>query len=98
TGVSTTTVTVNPAGSGPTLTLAPPAAGPRVTGSSQQFTATLKDSTGTAVVGATIQLVVTGVNPYSNSGVTNSSGVATFSYTGALAGTDSARASGALAG
>src|SRR5262249_3488000 len=62
TGASTTTVTVNPAGSGPTLTLAPPAAGPRVTGSSQQLTATLKDATGTAVAGNPLPVLVTRSN------------------------------------
>lgn len=71
-----------------TLVLAPAVAGPDVTGTPQTLTATLKDSTGTPISGATVQFAITGVNPGTGTATTNTSGVAAFSYTGTHNGND----------
>ncbi|HJQ24187.1 MAG TPA: PKD domain-containing protein, partial [Blastocatellia bacterium] len=78
------TVTVD----SPTLTLSPAAAGPLVAGTSQTMTATLRSGSGAGIEGVTVQFNVTGANPTGGSVVTNSSGVATFTYAGANNGDD----------
>ncbi|HEU5422279.1 MAG TPA: Ig-like domain-containing protein, partial [Nitrolancea sp.] len=57
------------------------------TGASVTVTATLSQTAG-ALAGRTIRFTVSGANPTSGSGTTNSSGQATFSYAGATAGSD----------
>jgi RHS repeat-associated protein/uncharacterized repeat protein (TIGR01451 family) len=71
-----------------TLTLAPAIAGPDVTGSSQTMTATVVSITGAPVSGATVQFNVTGANSASGSTITDSTGTATFTYTGTHSGVD----------
>jgi len=71
-----------------TLTLAPAIAGPDVTGSSQIMTATVVGATGAPVSNAVVQFNVTGANSASGSAITDSTGVATFTYTGTNSGVD----------
>jgi RHS repeat-associated protein len=92
---SNVTVTVNPATTA-YLILSPTMAGPDVVGSSQTMTAVLKTNsgpTGTPISGVTVSFVVTGVNPTSGSGTTDTTGTATFTYTGANSGNDTVQAS-----
>ena len=86
---ATATITVNPAPS--TVVLAPAMAGPDVTGTAQTLTATVTQA-GVPVAGAAVQFTVTGVNATSGNATTNSSGVATFSYSGANQGADTVQA------
>jgi hypothetical protein len=74
-------------GGGSNLTLEPATASNNV-GTSHTVTATLKDSSGNPVVGATILFSVSGANSASGSDTTDSSGQATFTYTGTNAGGD----------
>jgi RHS repeat-associated protein/uncharacterized repeat protein (TIGR01451 family) len=74
------------------LVLTPAIAGPNVKGTSQTMTATLKDAAGVPIPNATVQFNVTGVNPASETGTTNASGAATFTYVGANAGADTVQA------
>lgn len=76
--------------------LTPSAAGPNVTGTTQTLTATLKDRFGAALSGVTIQFVVTGLNATSSTTTTDANGVASFTYTGANAGTDSVQATASM--
>lgn len=55
--------------------------------------ATLLDSGNNPLVGKTITFAVTGANPTSGTAITDSSGVASFSYTGQNNGTDTVQAS-----
>jgi RHS repeat-associated protein len=89
---SNVTVIVNAAAM--TIALSPAMAGPDVTGTSQAFTATVTQS-GVPVSGAAVQFTVTGANPTTSNTTTNSSGVASFSYTGLTQGTDTVSASSA---
>ncbi len=57
-------------------------------GTPHTVTATLTDENGTPVSGATIQFNVTGAHTTGGPGVTNASGEATFTYTGANLGDD----------
>ncbi|MEA2561003.1 MAG: mucin9 [Acidobacteriota bacterium] len=79
------------------LVLTPAIAGPNVKGTSQTMTATLKDSAGVPIPGATVQFNVTGVNLTSGTGTTDAAGVATFTYTGANAGADAVQATSGAA-
>jgi RHS repeat-associated protein/uncharacterized repeat protein (TIGR01451 family) len=79
------------------LVLTPAAAGQNVVGSPQTFTATLKDSNGVAISGATVQFTVTGANPRISSGATNASGIVALTYTGAAAGLDTVQATSGTA-
>lgn len=79
------------------LVLAPAIAGPDVTGTSQTLTATLKDSTSAPIANATVTFTVTGANPTTGTATTNSSGVATFTYTGTHNGNDSVQATSGTA-
>jgi RHS repeat-associated protein len=88
---SFTTVVRNPLVGG-RLTLAPITAGPNTVGTTQALTATLVDRNGNPLGGKTVTLAVTGANPTTLSATTSASGDATFTYTGANAGTDVAQA------
>ena len=78
---------------GATLTLSPASAGPDVVGTQQTLTATFLDRNGNPLSGKTVSFAVTGANPATGTGVTDSNGVATFTYTGANTGVDTAQAS-----
>jgi len=93
---ATTTAVTNPQQFN-SLVLTPAAAGQNVVGSPQTFTATLKDSNGVAISGATVQFTVTGANPRTSSGVTNASGIVALTYTGAAAGLDTVQATSGTA-
>jgi Bacterial Ig-like domain (group 1) len=85
------TITVNPPANTPpsgTIVLAPGSAGPIVTGTSQQIQATVTNNTGAAIANASVTFTVTGPNKTTGTATTNSSGIATFSYTGTNAGVD----------
>ncbi len=70
------------------VTLSPATATKNVN-TSQTITATVRDGTGTLMSNETVQFKVTGANPVgATDRVTNASGVATFSYTGTVAGAD----------
>jgi RHS repeat-associated protein len=88
---ATTTVTVNPEPI--SIVLNPAMVGPNVTGTTQAMTATVTiGNTGSPISGASVQFTVTGANATTGNGTTNSSGVATFSYTGAKQGADTVQA------
>jgi RHS repeat-associated protein len=74
------------------ITLAASAQPPYTTGSSQAFSASLLDQDGTPQIGVTVTFAVSGANSIIGSATTSSSGVATFSYTGANHGTDTIQA------
>lgn len=86
---SNVTITVNPQPF--TIVLSPSIAGPDVPGASQTMTATVTSGS-SPISGASVQFAVTGANATSGNTTTNSSGVATFSYTGANSGTDTVQA------
>jgi hypothetical protein len=69
------------------VTLLPPS-GVSPVGSTPLFHATVRDAAGAPLPGAVVRFVVTGANARSGTATTNSSGVATFQYTGSAAGTD----------
>jgi RHS repeat-associated protein len=78
---------------GATLALAPAAAGPNVTGTTQTLSATLKNASNAPMSGALVQFTVNGPNATSGSATTDANGVAAFTYTGTSDGTDTAQAS-----
>lgn len=88
----TITVNVSPELEGANLSLAAGKSGPHSTGSSQPLNATLRSSGGNPLANYGVQFEVTGPNATTGSAVTDASGVATFSYTGANVGTDAVRA------
>jgi uncharacterized repeat protein (TIGR01451 family) len=65
-----------------------PASATNLVGTTHTVTATLTDTTGAPVVGAPIAFTVSGANPTTGSGTTNSAGQATFTYTGTVPGSD----------
>jgi Bacterial Ig-like domain (group 1) len=69
------------------MTLEPPTA-ENLRGTDHTVTATLTDDEGAPVSGATVEFAVTGANSATGPGVTNASGQATFTYTGANLGND----------
>jgi hypothetical protein len=75
------------AGTAETLDLAP-AVDSNPEDTPHTVTATVEDSNGDPVEGVTVEFTVTGVNPMMGDAVTNASGVATFTYTGATVGDD----------
>ena len=85
-------VNASPALTGATLQLAPVAPGPYVTGTLQSVRATLRNSAGNPLANFGVEFTVSGPNATAGSAVTNSSGVATFSYAGANPGTDTVTA------
>jgi RHS repeat-associated protein len=88
----TVTVNASPALDGATLALAAVNGAPYATGTSQPLRATLRNASGSALPNYGVQFDVTGPNVTAGIAVTDASGVATFSYTGANVGTDSIRA------
>ena len=88
------TITVDPAPSlqGASLVLAPSSPGPLTVGTPETLTATLTDAQSHPIGNFVVQIVVTGANPTVTTLATNAAGVATFTYTGAVAGTDTAQA------
>ncbi|HEX7153857.1 MAG TPA: Ig-like domain-containing protein [Thermoanaerobaculia bacterium] len=79
------------------LVLTPANAGPNVAGTAQTMTATLKDTKGVAIAGAAVTFVVTGAHPSTGSATTDANGVATFTFTGATAGSDVVQATSGAA-
>jgi RHS repeat-associated protein len=86
------TVNASPALLGATLQLVAAAPGPYVTGTPQTVRATLRNSAGNPLANFGVEFTVTGPNATTGSGVTNTSGIATFTYTGTNPGTDSVTA------
>ena len=86
------TVNASPALVGATLQLAAVAAGPYVTGTPQSVRATLRNSAGNPLANFGVEFTVTGPNATTGSGVTNASGIATFTYAGTNPGTDTVTA------
>jgi RHS repeat-associated protein/uncharacterized repeat protein (TIGR01451 family) len=76
-----------------TLVLSPASAGPVVVGTAQQLQAFFTDGNNAPVANAVITFTVTGPNATSGTATTNSSGKATFVYSGATSGVDSIVAS-----
>jgi TQXA domain-containing protein len=72
----------------PTILTLEPSSGSNPVGFLHTVTATLKDQNGDLLAGKTVSFTVTGANAASGSAVTNSSGQATFTYTGSTAGND----------
>ncbi|HEV8431561.1 MAG TPA: RHS repeat-associated core domain-containing protein [Pyrinomonadaceae bacterium] len=86
------TVNASPALTGATLQLAAAAPGPYVTGTLQSVRATLRNSAGNPLANFGVEFTVSGPNATTGSAVTNTSGVATFSYAGTNPGTDTVTA------
>ncbi|HEX3153308.1 MAG TPA: Ig-like domain-containing protein, partial [Candidatus Angelobacter sp.] len=76
-----------------TLVLSPSSAGPVVVGTAQQLQAFFTDGNNAPVANAVVTFTVTGANATSGTATTNSSGKATFVYSGAASGVDSIVAS-----
>src|SRR5262249_35136094 len=91
-GSATVTLVTAPV-TGNMLTLSPQLRGPNVMGTTQTMVATLKDSKGAPLAGASVNFQVAGPNPASGTATTNAAGTATFTYTGANRGTDTVQAS-----
>jgi RHS repeat-associated protein len=85
-------VNASPALTGATLQLAAAAVGPYVTGTLQSVRATLRNSAGTPLANFGVEFTVSGPNATTGSSVTNSSGIATFSYAATNPGTDTVTA------
>jgi RHS repeat-associated protein len=75
------------------LMLSPTNAGPNATGFTQTMTALLLDPEGEPADGQSVNFVVSGDNATTDSATTNALGIATFSYVGDTAGTDTVQAS-----
>ena len=86
------TVNASPALVGATLQLAAVAPGPYVTGTLQQVRATLRNSAGNPLANFGVEFTVAGPNATAGTAVTNTSGIALFSYTGTNPGTDTVTA------
>ena len=86
------TVNASPALTGATLQLAAVAPGPYVTGTLQSVRATLRNSAGSPLANFGAEITVSGPNATTGSAVTNTSGIATFSYIGTNQGTDTVTA------
>jgi Mg-chelatase subunit ChlD len=69
---------------------------PTLVGSARTVTATALTSTGAPAVGVSVHLTVTGANPQTVAGTTNSSGVAQLNYTGSNVGADALVASATI--
>lgn len=85
-------VNASPALTGATLQLAAVAPGPYVTGTLQSVRATLRNSAGNPLANFGVEFTVAGPNATAGSAVTNTSGIATFSYAGTNPGTDTVTA------
>ena len=86
------TVNASPALTGATLQLAAVTPGPYVTGTLQSVRATLRNSAGSPLANFGVEFTVTGPNATTGSAVTNTSGIAIFSYAGTNPGTDTVTA------
>ena len=75
------------------VVLSPVAAGPDVTGTSQDFTATVTKTDGSPAAGVTVAVTSTGANTTTTSGVTGTDGTVALSYVGAHSGEDVVQAS-----
>ena len=80
------------------ITLSAAAQSPYTTGSSQNFTATLKDQLGDAEAGVAVTFIVNGANSNLGSATTDSNGVASYTYSGANTGSDSILATAVING
>src|SRR5207245_7534490 len=80
------------------LSLTPISPSSLTTGQTQTFTALITDASGTAIPNATVALNVTGANQRQLTATSDSTGHATFQYTGTNAGTDSVQASANITG
>ena len=80
------------------LTLTAAALPPYTTGTTQSFTATLRDDSGSPVAGVSITFNVAGQNSNIGNTTTDNNGSATFSYIGASNGTDTIRANAVVSG
>jgi len=78
---------------GSMLTLTPQERGPNVVGTAETLLATLKDTKGSLLSGASVSFQVAGANPVTTTATTNAAGTAAFTYTGAKRGTDTVQAS-----
>jgi RHS repeat-associated protein len=85
-------VNASPALNGATLQLVAVAPGPYVTGTLQTVRATLRNSAGNPLANFGVEFTVSGPNATTGSNVTNTSGIATFSYAGTNPGTDTVTA------
>ncbi|HKG60485.1 MAG TPA: RHS repeat-associated core domain-containing protein [Pyrinomonadaceae bacterium] len=85
-------VNASPALVGATLQLAAVAAGPYVTGTLQSVRATLRNSAGNPLANFGVEFTVSGPNAQTGSAVTNTSGIAIFSYAATNPGTDTVTA------
>ena len=85
-------VNAAPALSGATLQLAAVVPGPYVTGTPQSVRATLRNSAGNPLANFGVEFTVAGPNATTGSAVTNTSGIATFTYAGTNPGTDTVTA------
>ncbi|MGA8043472.1 MAG: DUF2341 domain-containing protein, partial [Terracidiphilus sp.] len=90
---ATATITLLPQPLNPSLTLAAVTQPPYVTGTTEQFSATLKNEDGSPLAQQTVSFAVSGANTASGTAITDENGIATFTYTGVNAGQDSLLAS-----
>jgi RHS repeat-associated protein len=80
------------------LALSPVNPPPQPTGQTQKFTVKATDAAGAPVINQNVTLIVAGANPQPLVAVTDSTGVATFSYIGNNAGTDTLQAVANISG
>jgi RHS repeat-associated protein len=80
------------------LALSPVNPPPQPTGQTQKFTVKATDAAGAPVINQSVTLIVAGANPQPLVGVTDATGVATFSYIGNNAGTDTLQAVSNISG
>jgi RHS repeat-associated protein len=111
TGMQTVTVTATSQPSGtmigsatvtlltpPALTLIAPVQPPYMTGSSQGFVVTLKNSSGVPNPGVAVTFTVVGPNNNTGSATTDSNGIASYAYIGGNTGNDTIQASAIVNG
>jgi RHS repeat-associated protein len=80
----------------PTLTVLAGSPGPYLAGTTQSFTAALKDQSGAPVSGVAVTVGVTGANTAGATATTGADGTASFTYTGAHNGIDTVQATVSL--
>jgi hypothetical protein len=93
-----TAATVNLLPAALPIALAPAAPSPYQTGSSQAFMVTLLAADGTPEPGIPVNFTVTGVNGGLGTATTGSNGIASYTYTGLNAGSDSVQATAIVDG
>jgi RHS repeat-associated protein len=81
-----------------TLTIAATTQPPYVTGTSEEFTATLKNRFGSPLPGATVTFNLTGANPATENGTTDGNGSAILTYAGTHSGNDTIQAVASVGG